>query len=732
MFYRPLLSFLIACVGLSALAAEPGGQAPGVYGGGKPVGIGEITRGRFRSELEALAPAAQAQALGWLSRLTFHENDLADLHADSSGGIYFSCSFRGSKAAVKPVQPLIAPGVAGASVPIANPPSYHSKPGSPNRFYLDFNGGVITNTQWNTSRSITTFDYGPFDTDSDPSTFSDSEQAAIRLIWERVSEDYAPFDIDITTDPATETNPNVRTGRVLITTAADKFGNSVITENWGGVAYVNVFGTNSFASYSPAFVFYDRLSSAEDYIAEACSHEMGHNLGLSHDGTAADAYYSTHGTGLVSWGPIMGAAYDANVSQFSKGEYTGANQPQDDLGIISGKITYRTDDYGNTDLTATALTGSTITASGIIEQNTDVDVLQILSGAGAVTFRVSPFQSSSDTMGGNLDVKLTLADQNGVVIATANPASATIATLSTTVTGGTYYLRIANDSEGSPLGTPSTGYTTYGSIGQWSLTGTVQSINTASIVATDGTASEPGADTGTFTVTLATPAVGNITLPITIGGSAIAGSDYTALPSSITVLSGQTTATLTVTALDDPAVELPETVIVTLVSATNVGVVTPSSATVSIIDDDTPTASILATDPLATESPGDNGLIEVSITRATTYDMRIVFSVGGSAQNGVDYASIGINAVIPAGATRARIVVTPSDDLNVEGEETVQLTLAPGAGYVLGGVNNTATVAIADNTPTSSDSSSNCGIGGIGLILALSLASFVARRRQHV
>lgn len=31
-------------------------------------------------------------------------------------------------------------------------------------------------------------------------------------------------------------------------------------------------------------MYYNNLVSREDLIAEACSHEMGHNLGLSHDG----------------------------------------------------------------------------------------------------------------------------------------------------------------------------------------------------------------------------------------------------------------------------------------------------------------------------------------------------------------------------------------------------------------------------------------------------------------
>ena len=69
-------------------------------------------------------------------------------------------------------------------------------------------------------------------------------------------------------------------------------------------------------------------------IAEAASHEMGHNMGLSHDGTSSLTYYGGHGAtaSSPSWGPIMGTGYGRNVSQWSKStEYYDGNQAQDDF-----------------------------------------------------------------------------------------------------------------------------------------------------------------------------------------------------------------------------------------------------------------------------------------------------------------------------------------------------------------------------------------------------------------
>jgi hypothetical protein len=99
----------------------------------------------------------------------------------------------------------------------------------------------------------------------------------------------------------------------------------------GGVAYVGVFARYS-GYYSPAFVFARSLSNNVKYIWEAVSHEVGHTLGLSHDGVSGgSAYYS--GTANKLWAPIMGASYYCAVTQWSKGEYAGASNGEDDMAV---------------------------------------------------------------------------------------------------------------------------------------------------------------------------------------------------------------------------------------------------------------------------------------------------------------------------------------------------------------------------------------------------------------
>ena len=57
--------------------------------------------------------------------------------------------------------------------------------------------------------------------------------------------------------------------------------------------------------------------------------------------------------------------------------------------------------------------------------------------------------------------------------------------------------------------------------------------------------------------------------------------------------------------------------------------------------------------------------------------------VGGSAASGVDYVAL-TPVIIPAGAAETTLSVVPIDDVLLEGNETVTLTLRAAAGYIVG------------------------------------------------
>jgi len=369
--------------------------------------------------------------------------------------------------------PLAAPSLtaSGTLAPLDQTFMLHSRPGSKRTIYLNFRGATLINTTWNTS-SLPTITALPFDIDGVPYSFSTTELERIQYIWQRVAEDYAPFDVDVTTE-APSSDRITRSG-----SGDDTFGTIVLITkrtfyncSCGGVAYLGVFDATS--DYSkPALVFYDMLGSGnERYVAEAVSHEAGHNTGLHHDGTSTQGYYTGHGSGATGWAPIMGVGYYRDLVQWSRGEYPDANNKEDDYAVMAANgVVARADDHGNTTGTATRVTGvtsasvTTIEAGGFIERTGDIDVLSFVAAAGPITINVAPARRSA-----NLDVRAELRDGSGNLLASGNPVDALGSTLSVTGAGGTYFVSVT----GVGKGDPTTGYSNYGSLGEYLVSGTV-------------------------------------------------------------------------------------------------------------------------------------------------------------------------------------------------------------------------------------------------------------------
>ncbi len=463
---------------------------PRAFAPGSLRAIAELPVSRLRSQIEQLPGPAQSQALSRLQGFHFTVEDLASMHADSEGAIYYADIFQ-----LKPVTPpstseLVASSIALSVSPFPEGLKFHSRRGAPNVIFLNFCGDSISGTAWNTSLNRTVIPAMAFSLDADFTTFDDAEQLAIKRVWQRVSEDYSPFDVDVTTErPAVFTT---RTAQALITRSTDANGDSNPSSTGGGVSYVDVFALKNYANYRPAWIYFNNLDEDESYISEATSHELGHNFGLSHDGiTGGTEYYGGHGSGDISWGPIMGTGYDQNVSQWCKGDYYMANNKQDDIAVIAGKIAYRPDDHGDTFASATPLLiqfGTNISSTtpdtdpsntnhankGVLESNTDVDVFSFVTASGLVSLAINPWiMTSTVTRGGNLDIQAELYSESGTLLLTDNSASTTYAGIQTNLAEGVYYLLIRGVGTADPFTSTPTGYTSYGSIGQYFISGTV-------------------------------------------------------------------------------------------------------------------------------------------------------------------------------------------------------------------------------------------------------------------
>ena len=330
-------------------------------------------------------------------------------------------------------------------------PALNSYPSADAVLYLDFDGEVVKNTSWGSNITADATNYST---------------AKITDIWKRVAADMEAFDLNVTTDEAVylSTAANRRI-RCIITPSSEWYQSPAI----GGVAKRSSF---TWSGDTPCWVFSDNLRNVTKYIAECCSHEVGHTLGLAHDGKTGTTYYAGHGTGAVGWAPIMGNGYYKTLTQWSEGEYTGATNTQDDLTLITSNngFGYRSDDHSNKKQGATVIEKDAdqhVSASGTIERRGDTDVFSLESGAGSISLNVTSAEPIT-----NLDIEVDLYDAKGNLLATANPATQLNASVNTTVSGGTYYLHVRATSYGSA----DTGSSTYGSLGSYDVEGQMAAV----------------------------------------------------------------------------------------------------------------------------------------------------------------------------------------------------------------------------------------------------------------
>ncbi|HEX4877449.1 MAG TPA: hypothetical protein VFV31_12315 [Chitinophagaceae bacterium] len=306
---------------------------------------------------------------------------------------------------------------------------------------LDFDGQLVRGTSWNYAGDI----------NCAPANLTTT---AINEIIQRVSIDYSPFNVTVTTNETVYNNaPQYKRMRVIITETWEWYGQA------GGVSYINSF---TWGDNTPCFVFSSLLNYNTKNIAEAASHEAGHTIGLYHQ-SRYDAnclklsdYNSGAGTGELSWAPIMGVGYYSNVTLWHNGANPyGCSNFQNDIGIITNVVGAKTDDYANTTGSAATLSSQ---LSGIINSSADTDVFKV-SFTSAKTINLAPVAAGAANNGGNLDLLLTVYNSQGTLLFTVDNASSLNA--STLLNAGTYFVAASV--------VPNANATTYGMLGNYTI-----------------------------------------------------------------------------------------------------------------------------------------------------------------------------------------------------------------------------------------------------------------------
>jgi hypothetical protein len=255
-------------------------------------------------------------------------------------------------------------------------------------------------------------------------------------------------------------------------------------------------------------------------------------------------------------------------------------------------------------------------------------------------------------------------------------------------------------------------------------TGTITNDDAnVSVAVSPAAVAEDGATNLVYTFTRTGFTAGSLTVNFSVGGTATFGvspNDYTqtgattftTTTGSVSFTAGSPTATVTVNPETDASAESDETVIITVTAGASYNVVSPSSATGTILNDDTLVNVAVA--PSSTAEGGANMVYTFSRTGPTTSALTVNFSVGGSASFPADYAQSGAATFTPptatvtfgVGSSTKTVTVTPLTDCAVEGSETVVFTVQPGTGYGVGSP-NPATGTIT-NTPDSTPPTITC------------------------
>ncbi|MBC7936055.1 MAG: DVUA0089 family protein [Rhizobacter sp.] len=333
---------------------------------------------------------------------------------------------------------------------MAQVPALNSFSNATATIYIDFDGETVNAAYWNSGNTL----------NCEPAQLTTAQMTEI---FNRVSEDYRPFNVNITTSLsafiAAPVNQRIR----IIVTPTSAWRPGV-----GGISYTGSF---TWGDDTPGFVFSDRLGNAK-FIAECVSHESGHTVGLSHQSkyngncTLTETYNTGNGAGETGWAPVMGNSYNRNMTGWNDGPTPyGCANTQDNLTIITSQngFTYRSDDYAELMNAGATNLNASFSKEGIITTAVDKDAFQyVVTQASTFHMEVTPYSVGTYSTGANLDVQVQLYNGSNL-IRTYNPSNSMSTTIDTTLNAGTYYFLVSG--AGNEFASD------YGSLGSYNMVG---------------------------------------------------------------------------------------------------------------------------------------------------------------------------------------------------------------------------------------------------------------------
>ena len=225
---------------------------------------------------------------------------------------------------------------------------------------------------------------------------------------------------------------------------------------------------------------------------------------------------------------------------------------------------------------------------------------------------------------------------------------------------------------------------------------TVAIGNTAVVEGNNGTTN------AVFTVNLSAASTAPVSVTYgTADGSAIAGSDYTAITGTLTFDPGVTSQTIAIPVLGDTTVEPDEQFVLNLTQPTN-ATIAQGQGTATITNDDVatpdlPTVAIGNTAVVEGNNGTTNAVFTVNLSAASTAPVSVTYGTAdGSAIAGSDYTATAGTLTFDPGVTSQTIAIPVLGDTVVEADETFVLNLGQPSNATIAQGQGTATITNDD------------------------------------